>query len=251
LKKSHLAFSSALGLILLFCFGATFNTFAARYQNGPLPAVFCRDVVFSGSSSTIYLNPNTGRFWTMDSYEGNNAGPLSLHKYLYTANNPVNRMDPSGHDPSFSLPGFSIMSSIAGALDGLALPATTRAFSWAAFRTVTAAIAIGAVLKGDRGGSQELFHYDTLPEFQVTGFPAGIWLTDRGDLPFDQALSITFQSDQRLFVYAIAIRSPSEIEPFPPLRPGVNQWRTMVYMPPVRIGIIRTLYGPNWTGPKE
>jgi RHS repeat-associated protein len=45
-----------------------------------------------------YLNPNTGRFWTRDSFEGNNQDPLSLHKYLYGWDNPVNNVDPSGHD---------------------------------------------------------------------------------------------------------------------------------------------------------
>src|ERR1022692_388846 len=44
----------------------------------------------------VYLNPNTGRFWTMDTYAGNNEAPLSLHKYLYGADNPVNCIDPSG-----------------------------------------------------------------------------------------------------------------------------------------------------------
>jgi hypothetical protein len=47
-------------------------------------------------SSACYLNPNTGRFWTMDSYAGNNQDPLSLHKYLYAHANPVNLTDPSG-----------------------------------------------------------------------------------------------------------------------------------------------------------
>jgi RHS repeat-associated protein len=45
-----------------------------------------------------YLNPNTGRFWSMDSYEGRNEDPLSLHKYLYAQGNPVDRIDPSGLD---------------------------------------------------------------------------------------------------------------------------------------------------------
>jgi hypothetical protein len=44
-----------------------------------------------------YLNPVIGRFWTMDSYEGNASDPLSLHKYLYAHSNPVMNIDPSGH----------------------------------------------------------------------------------------------------------------------------------------------------------
>ncbi len=45
----------------------------------------------------VYLNPNTGRFWTMDSYEGIYSEPLSLHKYLYCQADPINRIDPSGN----------------------------------------------------------------------------------------------------------------------------------------------------------
>jgi RHS repeat-associated protein len=44
-----------------------------------------------------YLNIDTGRFWSMDSYEGNNQEPLSLHKYLYAHGNPVMFTDPSGN----------------------------------------------------------------------------------------------------------------------------------------------------------
>ena len=49
-----------------------------------------------------YLNPNTGRFWTMDSFEGSNEDPLSLHKYLYAHNDPIMMVDPSGHYSSWS-----------------------------------------------------------------------------------------------------------------------------------------------------
>jgi RHS repeat-associated protein len=56
-----------------------------------------------------YLSPGYGRFWTMDSFEGNNQDPLSLHKYLYAADDPVNRIDPSGHESLPSLmTGFTI-----------------------------------------------------------------------------------------------------------------------------------------------
>jgi RHS repeat-associated protein len=49
-------------------------------------------------SRARYLNPNTGRFWTMDSYAGNSEDPLSLHKYLYAQDNAIDGSDPSGHD---------------------------------------------------------------------------------------------------------------------------------------------------------
>jgi RHS repeat-associated protein len=45
-----------------------------------------------------YLNTTTGRFWSMDTEEGDDENPLSLHKYLYAGLNPANRIDPSGHD---------------------------------------------------------------------------------------------------------------------------------------------------------
>jgi len=38
-----------------------------------------------------YLNQNTGRFWTMDSYEGSSYDPASLHKYAYAGNDPIEK----------------------------------------------------------------------------------------------------------------------------------------------------------------
>ncbi len=43
-----------------------------------------------------YLNTDSGRFHTVDSFEGSNRDPISLHKYLYVSANPVNNIDPSG-----------------------------------------------------------------------------------------------------------------------------------------------------------
>ena len=43
-----------------------------------------------------YLNVTTGRFWIMDSYEGNDEDPRSIHKYLYVDADPVNNTDPCG-----------------------------------------------------------------------------------------------------------------------------------------------------------
>ncbi len=41
-------------------------------------------------------DPKLGRFWTMDTDEGDNEGPLSLHKYIYCQADPVNMTDLSG-----------------------------------------------------------------------------------------------------------------------------------------------------------
>jgi RHS repeat-associated protein len=45
-----------------------------------------------------WLNQDSGRFWTMDSYEGEQVKPQSLHKYLYVGSDPVNKSDPTGND---------------------------------------------------------------------------------------------------------------------------------------------------------
>jgi RHS repeat-associated protein len=43
-----------------------------------------------------YLNPDTGRFWTRDPFEGFQDDPYSLNGYLYAHGDPVNHWDPSG-----------------------------------------------------------------------------------------------------------------------------------------------------------
>lgn len=44
-----------------------------------------------------YLNASTGRFWSMDSFEGDPESPSSLHKYVLAEVDPVNHVDPSGN----------------------------------------------------------------------------------------------------------------------------------------------------------
>ena len=45
-----------------------------------------------------YLNTSTGRFWNVDSFEGNDGDALSLHKYLYAEGDPIDNLDPSGNE---------------------------------------------------------------------------------------------------------------------------------------------------------
>jgi len=67
-----------------------------------------------------YHNLDTGRFWNMDSYEGDNSDPASLHKYNYCGNNPVNAYDPSGH---MSLGEFMVGTAIGNMVGGALLQA--------------------------------------------------------------------------------------------------------------------------------
>ena len=60
-----------------------------------------------------YLDPNLGRFWTMDTFEGNPSDPLSLHKFLYADANPVDRIDPSGN---LSTPEMAVVDAGIGTI---------------------------------------------------------------------------------------------------------------------------------------
>ena len=44
-----------------------------------------------------YYNPNQGRFFQEDTYLGRITDPLSLNRYAYVKNSPLNYTDPSGH----------------------------------------------------------------------------------------------------------------------------------------------------------
>ncbi|MGG0936966.1 RHS repeat-associated core domain-containing protein [Brevibacillus centrosporus] len=44
-----------------------------------------------------YYDPSVGRFISEDTYKGQVDNPLSLNRYTYVHNNPLNNIDPSGH----------------------------------------------------------------------------------------------------------------------------------------------------------
>jgi RHS repeat-associated protein len=65
-----------------------------------------------------YLNTRTGRFWSMDDYEGVDREPSSLHKYLYVSLNPIGMVDPSGNDGLIDLSAAQgILEELAGTLN--------------------------------------------------------------------------------------------------------------------------------------
>ena len=77
-----------------------------------------------------YYKPDSGRFWTMDTYEGNSEDPLSLHKYLYCKGNPVNGRDPSGHDGEME--GQLMTTGIIGMMQRFSLTVVSRTLTFVA-----------------------------------------------------------------------------------------------------------------------
>jgi RHS repeat-associated protein len=45
-----------------------------------------------------YYNTDTGRFWTADSFQGEESEPASLNKYLFCEDDTIDNIDKSGHD---------------------------------------------------------------------------------------------------------------------------------------------------------
>jgi RHS repeat-associated protein len=95
-----------------------------------------------------YLNTATGRFWSMDSYEGDEQDPLSLHKYLYASSDPVNGIDPSGHD---DLGEVSAALSIAGTISAISNISVAGAISLA-YGSYPDAVAFGVFVGGEVAG---------------------------------------------------------------------------------------------------
>ena len=70
--------------------GTTPNNYlySGEQYDGPLGLYYLR---------ARYYNPATGRFLVMDPYWGDIQQPATLHKYVLTADDPVNWLDPTGN----------------------------------------------------------------------------------------------------------------------------------------------------------
>ena len=72
-----------------------------------------------------YMNPQVGRFVTMDTFAGFQCDPYSLHKFLYANANPVNMIDPSGHMSTMT--EVAVAGGIIGAMSGIYVYHVTHA----------------------------------------------------------------------------------------------------------------------------
>lgn len=73
-----------------------------------------------------YLNPDSGRFWTMDSYPSSRGDPETLHQYFYARANPVMECDPSGR---FTVVEIMQAAQVVSTLGAIAMPTITAAAS--------------------------------------------------------------------------------------------------------------------------
>jgi len=84
-----------------------------------------------------YLNTATGRFWSMDDYDGDPSSPSSLHKYLYASGNPASRIDPTGNEDIAELAEVGAVQSV---LQSMAMMSLRGALLGGLFGAVDAAL---------------------------------------------------------------------------------------------------------------
>ena len=79
-----------------------------------------------------YYNPATGRFMSRDPESGEAKDPASLHKYLYANGDPVNGLDPTGHEglTEYFLAVKKVFASPAFALAARAITTTCLVNAW-------------------------------------------------------------------------------------------------------------------------
>jgi RHS repeat-associated protein len=107
------------------------SSFSGIPPGGTAPAPTPNEFLFAGEqfdsdlnlyyNRARYLNVSTGRFWTMDAFEGDPESPASLHKYLYVSADPANDLDRSGHE--IDLVSVAVTGALIGALAGATIGA--------------------------------------------------------------------------------------------------------------------------------
>ena len=89
-----------------------------------------------------YYNPANGRFPTMDTYQGRIHEPQTLHKYLYVHGDPVNNIDPSGHN---AIAEQGAVASMISTLSSIAVPNIGRVAVKRVFKRLMLAVGTAGI----------------------------------------------------------------------------------------------------------
>lgn len=93
------------------------------------------------------MNPSTGTFISMDTYQGSIFDPTSLHKYLYANANPITYSDPSGFstimDHEAAMAGSTEIDKAAAFRSNFAINFLKNFMKKMAFATIGGLIAVG------------------------------------------------------------------------------------------------------------
>jgi RHS repeat-associated protein len=101
-----------------------------------------------------WLDPATGRFAAIDSFEGRTIDPRTLHRYLYAATDPVNTTDPSGQDFVTTFTVVGGIATLAAATYVYLLPRSERPLvSGGGLRVVSLVWSNDFLLPTSRGGT--------------------------------------------------------------------------------------------------
>jgi RHS repeat-associated protein len=185
-----------------------------------------------------YLNTNTGRFHTQDTYEGRSGEPLTLHKYLYVNGNPAGFTDPSGNMT------LGEMSFVQGQLsnennqDAQRTNAQKNAFTKTPFTKVRFGVASGL---GSPGIAGRLFGHAFIFAESLRNPGSGLYLDANPDLA-DRNTARRFARNMRMPISGIIGIEPRTLKSLsdPPLNgrlilPGIElsiiqsiAWITMV-----------------------
>lgn len=131
----------------------------------------------------------------MDSWDGNAELPASLHLYLYSSNNPVNRVDPSGKF-DFSLGSISITLGFQGTIFGLSTVNSVILMQGVLGGLLAASTAgFGAYLEGGSPGQIEettgnLFNIGFGVVMGITGSRIASFTWEKSYFPLQQLISV-------------------------------------------------------------
>jgi len=109
---------------------SAFGELLAHTGSDPQPYAFTGEPYDPNSGFQYHrarwMDPKSGRFAGMDSFAGRHEDPASLHKYLYAAGGPVDRVDPTGQD--WNLPSLATVNASISTLAVIYVPRLTSIF---------------------------------------------------------------------------------------------------------------------------